>query len=73
MKAFKGLENKKMTQNGFEVQITEVGKAIDVLKLGDHYGNRFAIILRLIEPQPEEDLVSRFDLLKTNGFINYFG
>lgn len=38
-----------MTQNGFEIQITEIGKAKDVVKLGDHFGNRFDIILRLTD------------------------
>jgi tRNA(Glu) U13 pseudouridine synthase TruD len=49
LKALKGLENKKMTQNGFEVKISNVRKAKDVLKLGDHFGNKFETILRLLK------------------------
>ncbi len=50
-----------MTQNGFEVEVTNVHKAKDMMKLGDHWGNKFEIILRLLETHPESILVENFD------------
>ncbi|UYV76363.1 PUS7 [Cordylochernes scorpioides] len=42
------------------------------LKFGDSLGNRFTLVLRDVRA-PKEELVSAVEVLKTLGFINYYG
>lgn len=56
LKSLKGLEGKRMSQNGFEIQISNVQREKEALKLGDHFGNKFEIILRFLQPNPIDEL-----------------
>lgn len=42
-------------------------------RLGDLYGNRFTILLRMTKQCDLNDIEVNFKNLRDNGFINYFG
>lgn len=62
--------NKWQFTNIFVSNIKEVG---EMTKLGDLYGNRFTLALRLLENYDEKQLRENMESLKNFGFINYFG
>ncbi|PWN18273.1 tRNA pseudouridine synthase D, partial [Microstroma glucosiphilum] len=43
------------------------------LYLGNHKGNRFTIILRNVKTDSDDTIYKALDVLKTKGFINYYG
>jgi len=57
------------------IEIGNFEEGAQPLHLGDHYGNRFKIALRMFNSKGLTflDLQKRVELLEKDGFINYFG
>jgi tRNA pseudouridine13 synthase len=45
----------------------------DRLRVGDLYGNRFSLVIRLVSHADLETALQNFEGLRRDGFINYFG
>lgn len=65
------LENPKW--NFTNIFVSNLKDVHEMTFLGDLYGNRFTLALRMIEETSVDDIMENFENLKNNGFINYFG
>lgn len=55
------------------LKVSNIVKTDRMLKLGDLKGNRFTLLLRDVKGATDEGIETAMQLLKQNGFINYFG
>ena len=61
---------------GQQIQVSQFTGADTGVRVGDLYGNRFSIALRMIEERNialNNDIVAIMNRIKDTGFINYFG
>ncbi|VDN04418.1 unnamed protein product [Thelazia callipaeda] len=63
---------KKLNAKLHGIKLADFTQHSTACKLGSHWGNKFKVILRDVQFE-ENDLLSRIEDLKANGFINYFG
>lgn len=55
------------------IKLGDFGYVKKALALGDLRGNRFKLILRDVQGADEATVLSRFQLLRERGFVNYYG
>lgn len=69
----RGLLEAITTRGDRGLRIGHLSYQPESLHLGQHEGNEFLITLRNVKIEREDDVARAMDVLKTKGFINYFG
>jgi len=62
----------KVTQNNSRITVGNFRLVESPLRLGDLYGNRFSILVRNVEADPQQ-IEQAVQQVKEQGFINYYG
>lgn len=69
----KGLLEAISSRGDRGIRIGHLSYQPESLHLGQHEGNEFLITLRNVKVERQEEVAKAIDVLKTKGFINYFG